>query len=58
MATWRFLECPECDDSGWTDQEDIIFCGECAGDSGDDVRLTVKKTIESDRHPDEVPDAT
>jgi hypothetical protein len=49
--TWRFLECPECGDEGWTDEPRIEYCGICAGDCGRDVRMKVIARSEGDLEP-------
>lgn len=52
---WRFLECPECGDDGWTDEPRVEYCGVCAGDCGRDVRMMVMATSEGDDKPTERP---
>lgn len=37
----RYFYCPECQDEGWC-SPDIVYCGLCAGDHGDDVRILFK----------------
>ena len=45
--SWRLLECSECEDSGWTNNDRVNYCGNCAGDCGTDVRMRVLKEQES-----------